>query len=131
MEAEEPNKRFYQGILQIAVGCYHLSHQNLRGAAILLGEGSNRLRGYTPEYHGVDVEGLLQQSHQLLTQVQHTPPEQVVELLRQLQTSLETHPLALGNESDSATSEGVSALAFPKIQLVPAPTQLDSAEFSP
>ena len=32
MEASEPEKTFYQGILQIAVALYHLSNQNLRGA---------------------------------------------------------------------------------------------------
>lgn len=125
MEAGEPNKRFYQGILQIAVGCYHLSHQNLRGAAILLGEGINRLSGYTPEYNGVDVEELLQQSYQLLAQVQQTSPEQVGDLLQQLQTNLETDSVDSGSELDSTAREGLSPIAFPKIQLVSAPAEQD------
>ncbi|XQQ07818.1 MAG: DUF309 domain-containing protein [Leptolyngbya sp. IPPAS B-1204] len=37
MEAIEPQKTFYQGILQIAVALYHLGNQNFRGAIILLG----------------------------------------------------------------------------------------------
>lgn len=42
MEAAEPERAFYQGIIQIAVGCYHLSNDNKRGAAILLGEGTRK-----------------------------------------------------------------------------------------
>jgi len=38
MEAVEPKKQFYQGILQISVACYHLNNLNWRGAVILLGE---------------------------------------------------------------------------------------------
>ena len=35
MEADEPEKKFYQGILQIAVALYHLGNLNWRGAVIL------------------------------------------------------------------------------------------------
>ncbi|MBW4502504.1 MAG: DUF309 domain-containing protein [Scytonema hyalinum WJT4-NPBG1] len=73
IEAAEPEKTFYQGILQIAVALYHLSNHNLRGAMILLGEGSNRLRRYPSEYGGIDVDELLSQSAALLTALQQTP----------------------------------------------------------
>ncbi|MBD6619058.1 DUF309 domain-containing protein [Komarekiella sp. 'clone 1'] len=62
IEAGEPEKTFYQGILQIAVALYHLGNRNWRGAVILLGEGSNRLRRYPSSYSGVDVDELLSQS---------------------------------------------------------------------
>jgi hypothetical protein len=39
IEAGEPDKKFYQGVLQVAVGLYHLGNDNWRGAVILLGEG--------------------------------------------------------------------------------------------
>ncbi|MEH1820113.1 MAG: DUF309 domain-containing protein [Nostoc sp.] len=70
MEAGEPEKSFYQGILQIAVALYHLENRNWRGAVILLGEGSNRLRRYPSIYSGVDVDELLSQSAVLLTTLQ-------------------------------------------------------------
>ncbi|WP_414583156.1 DUF309 domain-containing protein [Scytonema sp. PCC 10023] len=73
IEAAEPEKTFYQGILQIAVALYHLSNHNLRGAMILLGEGSNRLRRYPSEYGGIDVDEVLSQSAALLTALQQTP----------------------------------------------------------
>jgi predicted metal-dependent hydrolase len=76
-EASEPEKTFYQGILQIAVALYHLSNQNLRGAVILLGEGINRLRRYLPDYAAVNVAELVEQSVNLLKTLQQAQPEQV------------------------------------------------------
>jgi predicted metal-dependent hydrolase len=70
IEASEPDKTFYQGVLQIAVSLYHLGNDNLRGAAILLGEGSNRLRRYPDSYGGINVEELLSQSAALLKVIQ-------------------------------------------------------------
>jgi predicted metal-dependent hydrolase len=77
MEATEPEKTFYQGILQIAVALYHLGNHNWRGAAILLGEGSNRLRRYPSVYGGIDVDELLEQSTALLRTLQQTEPEKL------------------------------------------------------
>ncbi|MEH1922711.1 DUF309 domain-containing protein [Nostoc sp.] len=75
IEAGEPEKSFYQGILQIAVALYHLENRNWRGAVILLGEGSNRLRRYPSSYSGVDVDELLSQSAVLLTTLQQIGPD--------------------------------------------------------
>lgn len=77
MEATEPEKTFYQGILQIAVALYHLGNHNWRGAMILLGEGSNRLRRYPSVYGGIDVDELLDQSITLLKTLQQTEPEKI------------------------------------------------------
>ena len=81
MEAGEPEKRFYQGILQIAVALYHLSNQNWRGAAILLGEGINRISYYQPSYAGISVEDLLEKSAKLLSALQQSGAEKVAEFL--------------------------------------------------
>ncbi|KAF3886122.1 MULTISPECIES: DUF309 domain-containing protein [Nostocales] len=77
IEATEPEKTFYQGILQIAVALYHLGNNNLRGAAILLGEGSNRLRRYPSDYGGIDVDELLDRSATLLTTLQQAELEKL------------------------------------------------------
>ncbi|MBN3963054.1 DUF309 domain-containing protein [Nostoc sp. NMS8] len=77
IEAGEPEKSFYQGILQIAVALYHLENRNWRGAVILLGEGSNRLRRYPSSYGGVDVDELLSQSAALLTNLQQIGPDKI------------------------------------------------------
>ena len=85
VEAPEADKRFYQGILQVAVGCYHLSNDNLRGAIILLGEAIRRLCDYQPSYEGVNVELLLEQSNQLLQALQQVKPGQAQEFFHKLQ----------------------------------------------
>ena len=76
MESTEPDKSFYQGILQISVALYHLGYGNLKGAIILLGEGSNRLARYPSVYSLVDVDELLEQSIGLLKVLQQKQLEQ-------------------------------------------------------
>ncbi|QLE55690.1 DUF309 domain-containing protein [Nostoc sp. TCL26-01] len=77
IEASEPEKTFYQGVLQIAVGIYHLGNLNWRGAVILLGEGCNRLRRYPGIFGGIDVDELLNQSIDLLTTLQENGPDKI------------------------------------------------------
>lgn len=77
MEATEPEKTFYQGILQVAVALYHLSNSNFRGAVILLGEGINRLRRYPSTYAGIDVDELLNSSAALLKILQQAEHHKV------------------------------------------------------
>lgn len=79
MEASEPQKTLYQGILQIAVALYHLGNQNWRGAVILLGEGLRRVCDYQPTYAGLDVTRLVAESSQLLQSLQQAGPERVAE----------------------------------------------------
>jgi uncharacterized protein len=84
MEAIEPDRTFYQGILQVAVALYHLGNRNLRGALILLGEGSNRLRRYQPDYGEVNVDSLVGQSLTLLDWLQQIEPEQIEAIAQQV-----------------------------------------------
>ncbi|MBR8828626.1 MAG: DUF309 domain-containing protein [Gomphosphaeria aponina SAG 52.96 = DSM 107014] len=81
MEATEPDRTFFQGILQIAVACYHLRNHNWRGAVILLGEGVRRLHGYQPEYEGIDVSNLVFESNRLLKELQAIEPANVSQLI--------------------------------------------------
>jgi hypothetical protein len=110
MEAIEPQKRFYQGVLQIAVGCYHLGNLNWRGAVILLGEGIGRLRDYQPVYEGIDVTELLTQSVQLLKALQETGAEQIADFVKQL----ESLPI---KASGKVSSKSIARL--PKISTLP------------
>jgi uncharacterized protein len=79
IEAQEPHKTLFQGILQIAVACYHLGNQNWRGAVILLGEGIRRLSPYQPDYGGIDINHFLDTSSTLLSHLQQAGPERVTE----------------------------------------------------
>ena len=84
IEAIEIDKRFYQGILQIAVACHHLSELNLRGAMILLGEGIRRLNDYQPDYQNIDVTELLVDSGLLLETLQELAVEHLAEFVETL-----------------------------------------------
>jgi uncharacterized protein len=86
IEAQEPNKTFLQGVLQISVACYHLSNQNWKGAVILLGEGIRRLSSYRPEYAGLDVEYLIHTSADLLDYLHAIGPECFSEPLHPIQS---------------------------------------------
>ncbi|XGV96989.1 MAG: DUF309 domain-containing protein [Leptolyngbya sp. BL-A-14] len=108
IEATEPDKKFYQGILQIAVALYHLSNQNWRGAVILMGEGMNRLRHYQPSYASIDMEAFLAQTAQVLHVLQQTGPERVNSVIQQL--GLLSLPKALAEGSGSPIAASVEAL---------------------
>ena len=79
------DRAFYQGILQIAVGLYHLKNQNWHGAAILLGEGTSRLPAYLPDYQSIDVETLLTDSLLILRKVQTNGKEGMTEILKRIE----------------------------------------------
>ena len=86
MDAVTSDKKFYQGVLQIAVGCYHLHNHNLRGAIILLGEGVGRLPYYQPVYEGIDVSRLIRDSSNLLQTLQSIDPDRIIDFVTSLQT---------------------------------------------
>lgn len=79
--AWQSDRAFYQGILQIAVGLYHLYNHNWNGAVILLGEGTSRLPMYLPEYMTINVEILLDDSLHLLKTLQQSGKERLPEML--------------------------------------------------
>jgi len=87
MEAEVYDRAFYQGLLQIAVGCYHLSYSNWRGAVILLGEGMGRLEKYEPTYSDIDVTQMIDQSSDLLEALQKIGQEEIAQWVDHLQAT--------------------------------------------
>jgi uncharacterized protein len=50
-----PSRDFFQGLIQVAVGFYHLSNGNSGGAATLLRRGLGRLAKYGDRYGGLDL----------------------------------------------------------------------------
>lgn len=79
--AWQSDRAFYQGILQIAVGLYHLHNHNWNGAVILLGEGTSRLPMYLPDYMTINVEMLLDDSLHLLKTLQQGGKERLPQSL--------------------------------------------------
>ncbi|MCL6435688.1 MAG: DUF309 domain-containing protein [Leptolyngbyaceae cyanobacterium HOT.MB2.61] len=114
MEASEPDRKFYQGILQIAVALYHLGNQNWQGAVVLMGEGMNRLRDYQPDYGGIDVAGFLAQTAEILKILQEAGPDQVAAIAQQLGYS----PPGNGQEAAGAETIQASISALPTLQKI-------------
>ena len=133
MEADYPEKKFYQGVLQIAVALYHLSERNWRGAAILLGEGISRLRDYQPSYFGIDVEQLLEDSDRVLKALQQSGLENVADFASQLFESRTHRPGGREGGSEqralrvSAASSGDIPAAAPLPKIIILDAVLDAA----
>jgi uncharacterized protein len=73
---------FYQGILQVGVGFYHLQNGNWRGATGLLRNGADRLREFEPVTLGVDVAKLVRESERCLRQLEELGRERIGEFDR-------------------------------------------------
>jgi uncharacterized protein len=95
MDSIDPDKKFYQGVLQIAVACYHLHNRNWRGAVTLLGEGIGRLPYYQPVYAGIDVAKLIQDSSNLLKTLQPIGIEGVGDFVDRLHQNPTLLPMIL------------------------------------
>ena len=54
--AEE--KKFLQGLIQLAVGLHHYSRGNLAGARSLLARGNRNLGAYPERHRGIDLRQL-------------------------------------------------------------------------
>ncbi len=52
-------KRFVQGLIQIAVAFYHLSNHNLRGTLALLHDGVEKVSPYQPAFLGIELRDFL------------------------------------------------------------------------
>lgn len=102
MQAEVLDRNFYQGLLQIAVGCYHLSNSNWRGAVILLGEGIGRLEEYEPIYSEINITEFIEQSRNLLDSLQEIGQDNIDTWVEHLQqTSLPKIISVQGQNHDS------------------------------
>ena len=64
-----PLRLFYQGLIQLAVGFYHLSNGNRRGALNLLEKGLAKLEAYQPVCQGIDVDSLCHEARVWLDRV--------------------------------------------------------------
>lgn len=64
--ADDDERDFYQGLIQIAAGLLHLQRRNGRGARNKLGEGIARLTPYSPVHRGVIVNELIGKARRTL-----------------------------------------------------------------
>jgi predicted metal-dependent hydrolase len=64
-----PGRDFFQGLIQISVGFYHLGNGNLRGGQSQLEKGLRRLDSYPGRFMGIDLAGLRDQAAGWLNRV--------------------------------------------------------------
>lgn len=60
-EYRGPSRKFYQGLIQAAVGLYHFGNGNIRGARKLHASVHGYLEPYLPSHLGLNVEAFLAQ----------------------------------------------------------------------
>ncbi len=68
--AEDDERDFYQGLIQVAAGLLHLQRRNVRGATNKLSEGIAKLRRYQPAHHGVFVNELVGEAKRILNELE-------------------------------------------------------------
>lgn len=54
-----PEKRFYQGLIQLSISLFHFGNENFGGAIKLYDTSRKYLEDYRPEYLGIHVDQLL------------------------------------------------------------------------
>ncbi len=59
IESSGEERLFYQGMVQMAVGCFHLISGNYRGSLSQFNKGTAKLINYVPEYSNVNISKLL------------------------------------------------------------------------
>ena len=86
-EAKNEDKLFFQGLVQISVGCYHLICGNYSGAKSQLRKGEEKLRQYPVAFQKVDVENLLFNVNKVLSALknQNGPQEKKISKLLDFQ----------------------------------------------
>ncbi len=61
------DRAFFQGLIQIAAGFYHLENGNYKGAKSQLVKGISKLQQFTPEHCSIDLSTFLHQTHAWVT----------------------------------------------------------------
>lgn len=70
METTGSHRLFYQGLIQTAVGFYHLGNENYKGACSQLTKALAKLEGYLPRYHGIGTAELVTEVRRCLGEAQ-------------------------------------------------------------
>jgi predicted metal-dependent hydrolase len=69
-----PSRDFFQGLIQLAVGFYHLGNDNRRGAATMLRRALSRLGKYGDRHAGVELRNLRREVAEWLERVEADGP---------------------------------------------------------
>ncbi len=73
MDCAEPERRFYQALIQAAVALYHFGNGNLRGAIKLFHSSRNYMQPYGDEFLGLDAGEFWRQMERCFADVLAAP----------------------------------------------------------
>ena len=71
METTGSHRVFYQGLIQTAVGFYHLSNDNFKGACSQFGKALTKLEQYLPSFHGINTQQFVESVRSCLVDAEH------------------------------------------------------------
>ena len=60
-DTQGPSRKFYQGLIQVAVALHHFGNGNIRGARKLYDSSRAYLQPYAPLYMGINLDAFLAQ----------------------------------------------------------------------
>ncbi len=55
VNSDREDRKFFQGLIQVSVGCYHLICNNYSGAVNQFTKGIQKLNDYLPSYYNIDL----------------------------------------------------------------------------
>ncbi len=77
LEDQSEDRKFYQGLIQVAAGYFKLQQRVPAGALKLWRAGIDKLQPYAPMCLGVDVDGLVLAVRQHLEDLERSPNSEI------------------------------------------------------
>jgi hypothetical protein len=66
VNCDREDRKFFQGLIQVSVGCYHLTCNNYSGALSQFTKGIQKLNVYLPSYYNIDLTDFINKINQLV-----------------------------------------------------------------
>ena len=93
MTSSEASRKFFQGLIQVAVALHHFGNGNIRGARKLYASSSAYLEPYRPFHIGLDVDKLLREFAACFVDVLNSTEEfPVIEIIPDLIPEIHLDP---------------------------------------
>jgi len=64
---DREERLFFQGMVQISVGCFHLLSGNYKGSLSQFMKGTKKLRNFKPSYREINIDKLVNEIEVLIT----------------------------------------------------------------
>ena len=86
MECRKDDKDFFQGLVQLSVGMFHLISGNLTGAVSQLLKSVEKLEKFVPEFSNIDVFYVVSKAKNLIFEIQDFQKKDDLKSLQELIT---------------------------------------------